>query len=78
MTQLAKLDVSPASPDASSTLAPRLAQKYPDRVTGAFVIPAREGSYAALPEALPERLAAAMRARSPTTRPRESGAFCFR
>ena len=63
MTQLAKLDIAPASLDASSTLAPRLAQKYPDRVTGAFMIPAREGSYVDLPTSLPPELADALRAR---------------
>jgi len=64
MTQLARLDFSPvASTDAGANLAPRLAQKYPDRVTGAFVIPAREGSFADLPADLPDSLAGALRAR---------------
>lgn len=45
------------------TLGPRLAEKYPDRVTGAFVIPAREGSYVDLPPELPEKLGDALRAR---------------
>lgn len=63
MTQLAKLDITPTSQEATGTLAPRLAQKYPDRVTGAFVIPARKGCYVDLPASLPAKLATALRAR---------------
>ena len=65
MTQLARLEVQPAAADggSSSSLAPRLLRKYPERVTGAFVVPAREGCFVALPDALPERLAAALRSR---------------
>ncbi len=63
MSQLARLDIQPLSPESGSTLAPRLAQKYPDRVTGAFMVPAREGQYVELPPALPEKLATALRAR---------------
>src|SRR5690606_40926666 len=65
--------VSAAQPAASRDTDPlslhdalpilRLAGKYQGRVTGHFVQPGREGRYAPLPEALPERLAAALRAR---------------
>src|SRR5690606_41090425 len=51
----------PAGDGAS--FAVRLAGKYQGRVTGHFVQPGREGRYAPLPEGLPERLAAALRAR---------------
>src|SRR5690606_32145036 len=44
-------------------LAQRLQAKYGDRVTGHFVLPAREGRYAPLPDALPPALAAALRGR---------------
>ena len=62
MNQLAKLDFQ-SGEEVGHTLALRLAQKYPDRVTGAFVIPAREGQYVDLPEALPSKLADALRLR---------------
>ena len=64
MTQLARLDLPSADTDVGHLLAPRLARKYPDRVTGAFVLPAREGSYVDLPADLPAPLAAALRATS--------------
>jgi superfamily II DNA/RNA helicase len=44
-------------------LATRLARKHQGLITGHFVLPGREGAYADLPEALPERLAAALRTR---------------
>lgn len=43
MTQLAMLEIAPASMDAGLTLAPRHVQKYPDIVGGSCVIPASEG-----------------------------------
>src|SRR5690606_7361415 len=49
-------------PDGAS-FALRLAGKYQGRVTGHFVQPGREGRYAPLPQDLPPRLAAALRAR---------------
>ena len=62
MNQLARLDTQ-VSHDVAQSLAPRLAQKYPDRVTGAFMIPASEGHYVDLPEGLPAKLADALRTR---------------
>src|SRR5690606_34024325 len=50
------------APDGAS-FALRLAGKYQGRVTGHFVQPGREGRYAPLPDGLPPRLAAALRAR---------------
>src|SRR5207342_946089 len=47
-------------------LATRLAGKHAALITGHFVLPGRQGRYADLPEALPERLAAALRARGVT------------
>ncbi|MEH6413951.1 DEAD/DEAH box helicase [Pseudomonas sp. CGJS7] len=44
-------------------LADRLQRRYRDRITGRFTLPGREGRYAPLPEALPEPLKAALRAR---------------
>ena len=63
MTQLARLDLHPAGTDVGHLLAPRLARKYPDRVTGAFVVPAREGRFVELPADLPMAIANALRAR---------------
>ena len=63
MTQLAKLNIASTAQDTGITFAPRLAQKYPDRVTGAFVIPAREGSYVDLPASLPAKLTHALKER---------------
>ena len=53
-------DVAPAGGD---TLALKLQHKYPDRVTGAFTLPAREGRYVPFPDDLPLPLAEALRAR---------------
>ena len=44
-------------------LATRLQGKYPDRITGALTLPAREGRYAAFPDDLPPALARALRQR---------------
>ena len=45
------------------TLAQRLSAKYGDRVCSAFTVFGREGSFAPLPDDLPEGLAAALRSR---------------
>ena len=45
------------------SLALKLQHKYPDRVTGALTLPAREGRYAPFPSDLPPALAEALRAR---------------
>jgi len=45
------------------TLAQRLSKRYAARITGAFVVPGREGSFAPLPEDLPVALAQALRSR---------------
>ena len=47
-------------------LATRLAGKHAALITGHFVLPGREGRYAPLPEALPDKLAAALRSRGMT------------
>ena len=44
-------------------LAGRLARRYGDRITGAFVQPAREGRFAPLPGDMPSALAQALRSR---------------
>ena len=44
-------------------LGQRLAKRYGDRVTGSFTIPGREGSYAPIPDDVPEALKAALQAR---------------
>ncbi|WP_243042809.1 DEAD/DEAH box helicase [Dyella sedimenti] len=44
-------------------LARRLARRYGDRITGAFVLPGREGRYAPLPGDMPPALAQALRCR---------------
>ncbi|WP_445146970.1 DEAD/DEAH box helicase [Dyella sp. Tek66A03] len=44
-------------------LARRLARRYGDRITGAFVLPGREGDYAPLPADMPAPLMDALRAR---------------
>jgi len=58
-------DLIPASSAGGDggRLAARLESKYPDRVTGSFTLPGREGRYAPLPEDLPAALAQALRAR---------------
>lgn len=50
-------------PGDGRTLAQRLSRRYASRITGAFVIPGREGVFAPLPEDLPPALAAALRQR---------------
>ena len=62
------LRVSPATPPAhaGAGLAARLSAKYPDRITGALMIPGRAGRYAEFPDDLPPRLADALRARGVT------------
>ncbi len=66
------LSIAPARPVAlprqelradSRALAERLQQKYRHRITGAFVIPAREGRHAAFPPGLPAALVRALKAR---------------
>ncbi len=47
----------------SDALTERLADKYGERITGRFVVPARAGQYAPLPEHLPPTLAQALRLR---------------
>lgn len=59
---LAPLRSDPGQTPAAA-LAARLERKYADRVTGAFVVPATEGRYAAFPRDLPENLARALHAR---------------
>ena len=44
-------------------LTERLARRYADRITGNFMVPGREGRYASIPEDVPERLKAALKAR---------------
>ena len=50
-------------PADGRTLAQRLSRRYASRITGAFVVPGREGVYAPLPDDLPPALAAALRER---------------
>ena len=50
-------------PGDGRMLAQRLSKRYAARITGAFVVPGSEGSYAPLPEDLPPALAQALRAR---------------
>jgi DEAD/DEAH box helicase domain-containing protein len=45
------------------TLAQRLSRRYAARITGAFMVPGREGSFAPLPDDLPPTLAQALRSR---------------
>jgi DEAD/DEAH box helicase domain-containing protein len=56
------LDPVPAA-DAAARLAARLARKYAGRITGELVVPARDGRYAPLPDALEPRLRRALAAR---------------
>jgi DEAD/DEAH box helicase domain-containing protein len=53
----------PQPPVDGGYLASRLAGKHPTLITGHFVLPGRDGRYAELPAALPEKLAAALRSR---------------
>ncbi|MDE3210191.1 MAG: DEAD/DEAH box helicase [Pseudomonadota bacterium] len=53
----------PRDPADGRTLAQRLSTRYASRITGAFVVPGREGSFAPLPEDLPPALATALRSR---------------
>lgn len=48
---------------SGSNLALRLQHKYPDRVTGAITLPARDSRYTPFPDDLPLSLAEALRAR---------------
>ncbi len=57
--------VLPDTGDGRS-LAQRLSQRYAARITGAFVVPAHDGSYAPLPADLPPMLATALHARGIT------------
>ncbi|QYR53027.1 DEAD/DEAH box helicase [Lysobacter soyae] len=71
MARLAKLTIEhsndvPSVPADNPALLPRLTRKYRDRITGAFVVPAREGQYADFPDALPEALVRALQARGRT------------
>ncbi len=50
-------------PSDGRSLAQRLSKRYAARITGAFVVPGREGSFAPLPEDLPPALARALRSR---------------
>jgi DEAD/DEAH box helicase domain-containing protein len=50
-------------PRDGRTLAQRLSKRYASRITGAFVVPGLEGSFATLPEDLPPALANALRER---------------
>ncbi|MEP7184494.1 MAG: DEAD/DEAH box helicase [Rhodanobacter sp.] len=50
-------------PGDGRTLAQRLSRRYASRITGAFVVPGREGSFAPLPEDLPTALAKALKLR---------------
>jgi DEAD/DEAH box helicase domain-containing protein len=50
-------------PGDGRTLAQRLSKRYASRITGAFVVPGREGSFAPLPDDLPPSLADALKAR---------------
>ncbi len=63
-TDLARLiaDKLPAPPDPVRLLA-RLAQRYADRITGQFTVPARPGRYAELPAELSPQLREALRLR---------------
>ncbi|MET0815051.1 MAG: DEAD/DEAH box helicase, partial [Pseudoxanthomonas sp.] len=44
-------------------LTERLSRRYADRITGNLMIPGREGSYAPIPDDVPESLKSALRAR---------------
>ena len=51
------------NPSDGRTLAQRLSKRYAARITGAFVVPGRSGSFAPLPDDLPPALALALRSR---------------
>jgi DEAD/DEAH box helicase domain-containing protein len=55
-------DAGPKAGDGAQ-LATRLLAKYPDRISGAFVLPGHAGAYEPLPDDLPPALARALRAR---------------
>ena len=46
-----------------AALTQALSRRYADRITGSFTVPGREGSYAPIPDDVPDRLKAALRAR---------------
>jgi len=50
-------------PSDGRALAQRLSKRYAERITGSFVVPGREGSFAPLPADLPPALAHALRSR---------------
>nr|WP_255682130.1 DEAD/DEAH box helicase [Luteimonas sp. BDR2-5] len=52
-----------ATTGGGTTLATKLAAKYPGRVTGNLLLPGQEGRYAPMPGDVPEALANALRAR---------------
>lgn len=66
-TDLARFiaDRLPAAPDPVRLLS-RLAQRYADRITGQFTLPAQPGHYAELPDDLSRQLRAALQARGIT------------
>ncbi|MES9990371.1 MAG: DEAD/DEAH box helicase [Candidatus Thiodiazotropha sp.] len=56
---------APAAPlDPADRVAAKLRDKYPDRITGELLLPARAGDYRPLPEDLDPRLCHALRQRS--------------
>ena len=70
MSQLARIPVMVASSLHTSgqdaSLTGRLARKYADRITGSFLVSAREGRFANFPESLPKPIAKALRCRGVT------------
>ena len=70
MTQLARIPVMAASSlqtsDQEAGLTGRLTRKYADRITGSFLVSAREGRFANFPESLPKPIAKALRCRGVT------------
>lgn len=70
MTQLARIPVMATSSlqtsDQEAGLTGRLTRKYADRITGSFLVPAREGRFAEFPDSLPDALATALRSRGLT------------
>jgi DEAD/DEAH box helicase domain-containing protein len=56
-------DLVLGEPGDGRNLARRLSKRYAARITGAFVVPGREGRFAPLPDDLPDALAGALRAR---------------